>query len=116
MQLTKSSEQHKKGSKLPETRNVDVLVENRIYRIRLTQPLSLKYHIVSPNYMTQKDFPDMGDPGEDARFSKLGTEKRFRRAGKKHSKKVKIDSRFQGLFTQEKFVSKCAVDKRGRPR
>ena len=54
---------------------------------------------------------------EDARFSKLGTEKRFRRAGKKHSsKKVKIDSRFQGLFTQEKFVSKCAVDKRGRPR
>jgi len=58
----------------------------------------------------------MGDPGEDARFSKLGTEKRFRRAGKKHSKKVKIDSRFQGLFTQEKFVSKCAVDKRGKPR
>ena len=61
---------------------------------------------------------EMGDPHpvEDARFSKLGTEKRFRRAGKKHSKKVKIDSRFQGLFTQEKFVSKCAVDKRGRPR
>ena len=63
-------------------------------------------------------FQEMGDPHpvEDARFSKLGTEKRFRRAGKKHSKKVKIDSRFQGLFTQEKFVSKCAVDKRGRPR
>ena len=62
-------------------------------------------------------FQTMGDPVEDARFSKLGTEKRFRRAGKKHgSKKVKIDSRFQGLFTQEKFVSKCTVDKRGRPR
>ena len=62
-------------------------------------------------------FQTMGDPVKDARFSKLGTEKRFRRAGKKHgSKKVKIDSRFQGLFTQEKFVSKCTVDKRGRPR
>merc|ERR1719187_1648545 len=58
----------------------------------------------------------MGDPiKKDSRFSKLGTDRKFRGVGRKQ-RKVKIDSRFQSLFTQEKFVSKCSVDKRGRPR
>ena len=35
--------------------------------------------------------------GQDSRFAKLGTEKKFRSLGKKH-KKVKIDSRFQVLI------------------
>jgi len=50
----------------------------------------------------------------DARFSKLSRDKKFLSVSKKH-KKVKIDKRFQSLFTNEKFVSKCSVDKRGRP-
>ena len=51
----------------------------------------------------------------DERFAKLATEKKFRSVGKKH-KKVEIDKRFQSLFTNEKFSSKCSVDKRGRPK
>ena len=51
----------------------------------------------------------------DSRFSKLGTDKKFLSTAKKH-KKVKIDKRFQSLFTSEKFVNKCSVDKRGRPK
>ena len=51
----------------------------------------------------------------DKRFAKLATDPKFRSVGKKH-KKVKIDKRFQSLFTNEKFSSKCAVDKRGRPK
>jgi len=51
----------------------------------------------------------------DKRFAKLATEKKFRSVGKKH-KKVKIDKRFQSLFTNDKFSSKCSVDKRGRPK
>merc|ERR1719510_2135552 len=51
----------------------------------------------------------------DKRFAKLATDKKFRSVGKKH-KKVKIDNRFQSLFTNEKFSSKCSVDKRGRPK
>lgn len=58
----------------------------------------------------------MGDPiSQDSRFKKLGTDKKFRKVGRKH-KKVKIDSRFQSLFTQDKFLNKCSVDKRGRPK
>jgi len=56
------------------------------------------------------------DPIEsDPRFKKLGTDKKFRNVSKKH-RKVKIDKRFESLFTKEKFVNKCPVDKRGRPR
>jgi len=51
----------------------------------------------------------------DSRFSKLGTDKKFLSVSKKQ-KKVKIDKRFQSLFTSEKFASKCSVDKRGRPK
>jgi hypothetical protein len=98
---------------------------------------------------------------EDPRFARLGTEHRFRGAAGQKQRKVKIDKRFQSLFTQvrslltaeqnllmlllllllllllfmdlmfillhlllliitcivqEKFVSKCSVDKRGRPK
>jgi len=56
------------------------------------------------------------DPIEsDERFKKLGTDKKFRSVSKKH-KKVKIDKRFQSVFTDTKFVNKCDVDKRGRPK
>ena len=51
----------------------------------------------------------------DKRFAKLATDKKFRSVGKKH-KKVKIDKRFGSLFTDKNFVSKCSVDKRGRPK
>eukprot|EP00092_Neocalanus_flemingeri_P015832 GFUD01017137.1.p1 GENE.GFUD01017137.1~~GFUD01017137.1.p1 ORF type:complete len:658 (+),score=333.16 GFUD01017137.1:57-2030(+) len=51
----------------------------------------------------------------DSRFSKLAKDKKFLSVSKKH-KKVKIDKRFQSLFTSEKFVNKCSVDKRGRPK
>jgi len=51
----------------------------------------------------------------DPRFSKLGKERKFLSVSKKH-KKVKIDKRFQSLFSNDKFVSKCTVDKRGRPK
>merc|ERR1711936_493162 len=58
----------------------------------------------------------MGDPiHSDPRFSKLGKERKFLSVSKKH-KKVKIDKRFQSLFSNDKFVSKCTVDKRGRPK
>ena len=51
----------------------------------------------------------------DKRFAKLATDKKFRSVGKKH-KKVEIDKRFGALFTNKNFVSKCSVDKRGRPK
>merc|ERR1719468_242473 len=51
----------------------------------------------------------------DKRFAKLATDKKFRSVGKKH-KKVEIDKRFSSLFTNKNFVSKCTVDKRGRPK
>lgn len=51
----------------------------------------------------------------DPRFSKLGKDRKFLSVSKKH-KKVKIDKRFQSLFSNDKFVSKCTVDKRGRPK
>ena len=51
----------------------------------------------------------------DKRFAKLATDKKFRSVGKKH-KKVEIDKRFGALFTDKNFVSKCTVDKRGRPK
>ena len=51
----------------------------------------------------------------DKRFAKLATDKKFRSVGKKH-KKVEIDKRFGALFTNKNFVSKCTVDKRGRPK
>jgi len=50
----------------------------------------------------------------DPRFSKLGKDRKFLSVSKKH-KKVKIDKRFQSMFSNDKFVSKCTVDKRGRP-
>jgi len=51
----------------------------------------------------------------DPRFSKLGKDRKFLSVSKKH-KKVKIDKRFQSMFSNDKFVSKCTVDKRGRPK
>ena len=50
----------------------------------------------------------------DKRFAKIATDKKFRGVSKKH-KKLEIDKRFGSLFTDKKFVSKCSVDKRGRP-
>lgn len=51
---------------------------------------------------------------KDSRFAKIGTDKRFMTVPKKQ-KKVKIDKRFKSMFEDERFVNKCAVDKRGRP-
>ena len=56
----------------------------------------------------------MEDILQDDRFSKIATDQRFR-GGSKKQKKVKIDKRFQSMFADERFVSKCSVDKRGRP-
>jgi len=52
---------------------------------------------------------------QDKRFARIATDRKFRGGGKKQ-RKVKIDQRFQSMFKEEKFVSKCTVDKRGRPK
>ena len=51
---------------------------------------------------------------KDDRFAKIATDRKFRGGGKKQ-RKVKIDKRFESMFAEERFVSKCSVDKRGRP-
>ena len=51
---------------------------------------------------------------KDERFAKIATDRKFRGGGKKQ-KKVQIDKRFQSMYNEERFVSKCTVDKRGRP-
>ena len=47
--------------------------------------------------------------GQDSRFAKLGTEKKFRSLGKKH-KKVKIDSRFQVLYILTELLKHEVLD------
>ncbi|XP_071442045.1 ESF1 homolog [Hetaerina americana] len=51
---------------------------------------------------------------KDNRFSHLASDPRFKRAPK-YERKVKIDKRFQSMFTDDKFKVKYTVDKRGRP-
>jgi len=51
---------------------------------------------------------------KDERFAKIATDRKFRGAGRKQ-RKVAIDHRFKSMFKDERFVSKCTVDKRGRP-
>ena len=51
---------------------------------------------------------------KDERFARIAKEKKFRSVGRKQ-RKVQIDQRFQSMFSEPKFVSKCSVDKRGRP-
>lgn len=51
---------------------------------------------------------------KDARFQHLIADPRFRGVPKVQ-RKVKIDKRFQGMFTDEKFKVKYTVDKYGRP-
>ncbi|XP_016998640.2 uncharacterized protein [Drosophila takahashii] len=50
----------------------------------------------------------------DARFQHLLADPRFRGVPKVQ-RKVKIDKRFQGMFTEDKFKVKYTVDKYGRP-
>lgn len=50
----------------------------------------------------------------DDRFTHLHSDPRFR-ATPKSVRKVKIDKRFQSLFTDKKFQLKYSVDKRGKP-
>ncbi|RUS82405.1 hypothetical protein EGW08_009857 [Elysia chlorotica] len=50
----------------------------------------------------------------DTRFSHISSDPRFRPMPKS-KKKVKIDSRFQSLFTDKNFTHKTNIDKRGRP-
>ena len=52
----------------------------------------------------------------DQRFARFSTDPKFRTAPKRQ-KKVKIDPRFQHVFTDERFNNKkIGVDKRGRPK
>ncbi|KAL1509267.1 hypothetical protein ABEB36_004030 [Hypothenemus hampei] len=51
---------------------------------------------------------------EDKRFEHIKSDPKFRRAPKSQSK-VKIDKRFQSMFTDKKFQVKYTCDKRGRP-
>lgn len=51
---------------------------------------------------------------KDERFKHVVTDPKFKIAPKSH-RKVKIDKRFQGIFTNKKFQVKYVVDKRGRP-
>ena len=53
---------------------------------------------------------------DDARFAKFATDPKFRTAPKRE-KKLKIDPRFQHVFTDKRFDNKkLGVDKRGRPK
>ena len=49
----------------------------------------------------------------DSRFTAMHSDPRFKRFPKK-ANKVEIDSRFAGMFTEERFQVRGAVDKRGR--
>ncbi len=51
---------------------------------------------------------------KDERFARIAKDKKFRGVSKKQ-RKVEIDQRFQSMFKDANFVSKCSVDKRGRP-
>merc|ERR1712154_407310 len=54
------------------------------------------------------------DNEEDPRFAHIASDPRFKPMPKS-KKKVKVDSRFQSLFTNKNFSQKTDVDKRGRP-
>ncbi|XP_053609293.1 ESF1 homolog [Plodia interpunctella] len=56
----------------------------------------------------------MGDILKDSRFTKYLNDPRYRQIPK-HERKVKIDKRFQSMFSDDKFKVKYTVDKRGRP-
>ncbi|KAM3965235.1 LOW QUALITY PROTEIN: ESF1 homolog [Aphomia sociella] len=56
----------------------------------------------------------MGDILKDNRFVKYLNDPRYRQIPK-HERKVKIDKRFESMFSDEKFKVKYTVDKRGRP-
>lgn len=51
---------------------------------------------------------------EDKRFTHIAKDPKFRRIPKAQSK-IKIDRRFQSMFTDKKFQVKYSTDKRGRP-
>uniref|UniRef100_T1I2H2 NUC153 domain-containing protein n=1 Tax=Rhodnius prolixus TaxID=13249 RepID=T1I2H2_RHOPR len=56
----------------------------------------------------------MDDLFQDKRFSHVGSDPRFKNLPRKE-RKIKIDKRFQSVFTDKKFQLKYAVDVRGRP-
>lgn len=56
----------------------------------------------------------MDDILKDSRFAKYLNDPRYRQIPK-HERKVKIDKRFQSMFSDDKFKVKYTVDKRGRP-
>lgn len=56
----------------------------------------------------------MGDILKDSRFTKYLNDPRYRQIPK-HERKIKIDKRFQSMFSDDKFKVKYTVDKRGRP-
>ena len=51
---------------------------------------------------------------EDKRFAHIGKDPKFRPIPRKE-KKVKVDSRFNAMFNDDRFKLKYSVDKRGRP-
>ncbi|XP_034670347.1 pre-rRNA-processing protein esf1 [Drosophila subobscura] len=69
-------------------------------------------------YAAKIDTPAQGDAQTgiwgDARFQHLLADPRFKGVPKVQ-RKVKIDKRFQGMFTDDKFKVKYTVDKYGRP-
>lgn len=56
----------------------------------------------------------MEDILKDSRFARYINDPRYRQIPK-HERKVKIDKRFQSMFSDDKFKVKYTVDKRGRP-
>lgn len=56
----------------------------------------------------------MSDILKDSRFAKYLKDPKYRQIPK-HERKVKIDKRFQSMFSDEKFKVKYTIDKRGRP-
>ncbi|KCV69939.1 hypothetical protein H696_03404 [Fonticula alba] len=51
---------------------------------------------------------------DDQRFSKAATDLRFRKAPRKVTK-IQVDSRFKGMFEDDRFATIASVDRYGRP-
>nr|XP_018913035.1 PREDICTED: pre-rRNA-processing protein esf1 [Bemisia tabaci]XP_018913036.1 PREDICTED: pre-rRNA-processing protein esf1 [Bemisia tabaci] len=56
----------------------------------------------------------MDNSEKDDRFAHVAQDPKFRRIPK-YERKIKIDKRFQSMFTDERFTVNYSVDKRGRP-
>lgn len=86
--------------------------------IRVTRSIPLEMNSASRKKQSSQKFRKKNDnkPAEemDQRFAAVLVDPRFK-SMKKTERKVKIDSRFKGMFNEKRFKLKSSVDKRGQP-